>query len=99
LNVYVTHLKYDHTGGTHTYKELPWSVKKVSALIDGVYDLEPVIKNNLIYQFYLTRFENVTIDGDVYGSHPIIKNEEGYELQKRILSAYPEMEDQINKRY
>lgn len=79
INHYVYYIRYDHTG---IYNE--WEPGSFNNLTEGPYELEPIDRNKIIYQFYLEK-------------NGMIEKESDKELELRVKEAYPD--ENINPKY
>lgn len=70
---YIYHMQYNHNSIKRT-----WKPESFSNLTEGPYELEPIDKSEMVYQFYL-----VDENTGLYCS------EEDKELESRIKEAYP----------
>ncbi len=80
INHYVYHIRYNHK---ETYSE--WISDSFNNLTEGPYELEPIDRNKIIYQFYLEKDDGM------------IDKESDKELELRVKEAYPD--ENINPRY
>lgn len=76
---YIYHMRYDHSGSTSA-----WMTGSFNDLTEGPYELEPIDKTKMVYQFYLTK-------------NDMIQKEADNELESRIKESYPN--ENINPRY
>ena len=70
---YIYHMKYNHDGIKRT-----WKPESFNTLTEGPYELEPIDKSEMVYQFYL-----------VDGNTGLYCGDEDKELELRIKEAYP----------
>jgi hypothetical protein len=75
---YIYFMRYDHSGS-----KSDWMTGSFNSLTEGPYELEPIDKTKIVYQFYLTKDE-------------MIQKEADNELESRIKEAYPN--ENINPR-
>jgi len=75
---YIYFMRYDHSGSNGG-----WMIGSFNSLTEGPYELEPIDKSKMVYQFYLTKDE-------------MIQKEADNELESRIKEAYPD--ENINPR-
>jgi len=69
---YIYHMTYNHDGVKRT-----WKPESFNNLTEGPYELDPIDKSEMVYQFYLV---------DELG---LYSKEEDKELESRIKEAYP----------
>lgn len=70
---YIYHMQYNHNSIKRT-----WKISGLETLTEGPYELEPIDKSEMVYQFYL-----VDENTGLYCS------DEDKELESRIKEAYP----------
>ena len=70
---YIYHMQYNHNSIKRT-----WKISGLESLTEGPYELEPIDKSEMVYQFYL-----VDENTGLYCS------DEDKELESRIKEAYP----------
>ena len=69
---YIYHMQYNHDGIKRT-----WKPESFNNLTEGPYELDPIDKIEMVYQFYLVN------------ERGLYSKEEDKELESRIKEAYP----------
>jgi len=69
---YIYHMTYNHDGIKRT-----WKPESFNTLTEGPYELEPIGKSEMVYQFYLVN------------ERGLYSKEEDKELESRIKEAHP----------
>lgn len=94
----ISSFEHDMNNRSNVYHNLNRRNQKHLNLIDGIYELEPIDKNKITYQIYLTQISKMSMDasrGEVTWDFPVLMQKYSIDLVERVLDAYPDMKSQI----